>query len=279
MAGLSEPAPRRPRPSTNGWPHFPDVFEKLRPPLRPTAGDIAHVRAALKGRNKSVLLLGVTPELSEVGDRLFAVDNSARMIAEIWPGDTDRCQAILADWTDLPFEDAIFDAVIGDGSLNSAAQQVEDVFREIRRVLLPRGKAIFRTFCSPDAPEKLPSIKQEVEAGWDGNIHAIKWRIAMAISSSMGDAIVPVRTILATFDEMFPDRAHLGSLTGWSADEISTLDAYDGADHSLGFPTLKGILDLASPFFSRAVVVRSAGYPLAERCPTIIWSAARSNAF
>jgi len=260
------------------WRHFAAVFDKLGAPLRPSAGDVAHVRRAIAGRDGKVLLLGVTPELSVLGRELIAVDISPRMIAGVWPGDGDHRRAILGDWTKLPFDNSTFDAVIGDGSLNSAPEALDPLLREIRRVLSPAGTAVFRVFCSPEEPETLLSIQQDIDAGWPGNLHALKWRIAMVIAASMPDAIVPVRTILATFNQMYPDRARLAAATGWSLDEISTVDAYDGADHSLGFPTLPRMLELAAPWFRDALVLPGAGYPLAERCPTIAWSADRNPA-
>jgi SAM-dependent methyltransferase len=220
-----------------------------------------------------VLLLGVTPELSILGEELVAVDNSLRMIELVWPGDDERRRAIIGDWTELPFDDGTFDAVVGDGSLNSAPEVMEQIVREARRVLRPGGRVVFRMFCSPDEAESLHAIAEELNLGWAGNLHALKWRIAMSLAAPMPDRIVPVHAILQAFDEMFPDRAEFASRTGWSIEEIGTLDAYSGADHSLGFPTLRDILDLAAPHLDHRCVLPGAGYSLAERCPTVVWSA------
>jgi len=228
---------------------------------------------AIHGRDQRVLLLGVTPELAVLGRDLTAVDNSPRMIARIWPGDNEERRALLADWTHLPFEDASFDAVIGDGSLNSAADQAKAVLGEVSRLLAPGGKAAFRTFCSPTLPESLESIQQDVESGTAGNLHALKWRIAMALAALTEDWVVPVEAILETFNRMFPDRSALAGATGWTIGEISTLDAYDGADHGLAFPTVDQLTQLAAGLFGDAAFLPGAGYPLAERCPIIAWDA------
>lgn len=255
------------------WRNFAGVYGRLGPPLRPSPADVANVAKAIAGTDRRVLLFGVTPELSALGDELVAVDNSPRMLAAIWPGDRDGRRALLADWTRLPFEDGAFDAVIGDGSLNSAPGQVEQVLAEARRVLAPGGRAVFRAFCSPETPERLDAIRSDADGGRDGNFHALKWRIAMALAAGEADAIVPVRKILAAFDELFPDRDALAARTGWSKDAIATIDAYQQADHSLGFPTLAQLLKLGERFFGPAEVLHGAGYPLAERCPTIAWTA------
>jgi hypothetical protein len=59
------------------------------------------------------MLLGVTPQLAGLGGDLVAVDNSPKMLAQVWPGDAADRRAILADWTALPFAAGEFDAVIG----------------------------------------------------------------------------------------------------------------------------------------------------------------------
>lgn len=226
------------------------------------------MREAIGGNDGRVLLLGVTPELSVLGRELVATDNTPRMIERVWPGDNDRRRAILADWTRLPFEDGAFDSVIGDGSLNSAPEDVENILAEASRLLRSGGCAAFRTFCAPEQPESLGTIQSD--PGSSGNVHALKWRIAMALAASLPRATVPVRAILEAFNAMFPDRAALGSATGWTVDEISTLDAYEGAGHSLGFPTAAMVGDWAPPYFEEVAVISSSGYPLAERCPILV---------
>lgn len=238
--------------------------------MRASPADVGNFRRATSSGDQRVLLLGVTPELSVLGRLLTAVDNSPRMLANVWPGDDETRRAMLADWTNLPFPDGSFDAVIGDGSLNSAPDQVEEVLKEARRALAPSGKAAFRLFCSPDSPETLESIVEDIANFSIGNVHALKWRIAMALAASKPHAIVPVAEILDAFDRLFPDREALSARTGWPLDDISTLDAYIGADHSLGFPTLSAFQGVLERHFSSVDILFAAGYPLAERCPTLI---------
>jgi SAM-dependent methyltransferase len=253
----------------HGWRHFADFHSRLRPPLRPAPSDVETFRHCLAGADR-LLLLGVTPELAVLGKDLTAVDNSPRMLAAVWPGDREGRRAIVADWTDLPFADGSFDAVIGDASLNAAAEQVDEVVAEARRVVAPGGKVIFRLFCSPEVPETLESIRADLAAGWRGNLHALKWRIAMALAASKPGGILPVKDILSVFDRLFPDRARLAVETGWPEDDIATLDAYVGAGHSLGLPTLAGFRSALQRHFPDVTVAPSRGYPLAERCPVII---------
>ena len=251
------------------WRNFAGVYQRLGPPLRPSASDVDRVRQALPDKARRVLLLGVTPELSVLGRELIAVDNSPRMLADVWPGDRPDRRAMIGDWTDLPFGDCEFDAVIGDGCLNSAPEHVEPVLDEAARVIAPGGKFVFRAFCAPARAESLSAIENDPTCGGGGNFHALKWRIAMALAPSRANAAVLVSDILSAFDAMFPDRSKLASQCDWSLDDIATIDAYEGADHKLGFPTLNGFLAMLRPRFSNVRVIEAAGYPLAGRCPTI----------
>lgn len=263
--GASDSLPER------GWRNFSSVFGKLRPPLRPAPSDVDNFKLSIGGERR-VLLLGVTPELSRLGRQLTAIDNSPRMVAQVWPGDSPGRRGLVGDWTALPFADESFDAVIGDASLNAAPEQVDEVLAEVQRVLAREGNAAFRLFCAPEHPETLRDIEEDVEAGWSGNLHALKWRIAMSIAHSKPRFIVPVQEILEAFNRMFPDRGALAAATGWPLEDIGTLDAYAGADHSLGFPTLSAFRTMLERHFSKLRVLPGSGYPLAERCPVVMCS-------
>jgi SAM-dependent methyltransferase len=258
--------------TSSGWRHFnfAGLLSKLCPPLRPSPGDVENMRRAVAADGKRILLLGVTPELSILGADLTATDNDQRMIDNTWPGDRPDRRAVLADWTDLPFPSRKFDAVIGDASPNAAADQAEEIIDEAERVLAPGGTVAFRLFCSPEKPETLEFIRDDVLGGWQGNFHAMKWRIAMALAESKPRAVVPVRETLAAFNRLFPDRGALAAATGWPEEDIATVDAYMGAEHSLGFPKLSAMRALVGRHFSDISVIEAKGYPLAERCPTLV---------
>jgi SAM-dependent methyltransferase len=251
------------------WRTFASVYRRLGPPLRPSRSDVDRIAEALPAEPERLLLLGVTPELSVLGRELTAVDNSPKMLADVWPGDRSNRRAMIGDWTDLPFADSTFDAVIGDGCLNSAPDHVEQVLDEAARVISLDGRFVIRAFCAPAQPACLSAIENDPTEGGSGNFHALKWRIAMALAPSRPRAAVLVSDILAAFNAMFPDRSKLASECGWSLEDIATIDAYEGADHKLGFPTLASFVALSERSFSHVRVIEAAGYPLAERCPTI----------
>ena len=251
--------------------NFAEVYGKLRPPLRPSPIDVANLSRSISNHDKRVLLLGVTPELSVLGSKLTAVDNSPRMLArKSGRAINRRGRAILGNWTDIPFADATFDAAIGDGSLNSAPDAVDEVLAETKRVLAPGGRAAFRLFGAPEQPETLGSILDDLAAGWPGNLHALKWRIAMSLVASRPRAIVPVREILAAFNQMFPDRAALAAAMGGKrtiSRRSMPMSALTTVSDFRRFRPCYASLSAISPTVS---VVTASGYPLAERCPTVI---------
>ena len=254
-----------------GWRNFPGVYNRLAPPLRPAPSDVERMRRAISGRDDRILLLGVTPGIASLGQDMTAVEGSQAMINKLWPGDEPDRRAMVGDWTNLPFTVGQFGSVIGDGALNSSAGGIESLIGEISRILRPDGVAAQRIFASPDEREPLERVHEDAVGGRIGNVHALKWRIAMAIACPP-DYLVPVAQILKTFNAMFPDRKELAALTGWDRLEIDTLDAYVGAWHSLCFPTRGALQGLGAGRFATFRIVESDGYPLAERCPLVVWT-------
>jgi len=253
------------------WRNFPGVYNRLAPPLRPAPSDVERMRKAIASQDDEALLLGVTPGIASLGRKLVAVEGSRAMIDRLWPGDQADRKAITGDWTSLPFEAGRFGAVIGDGALNSVASGLNSLVGEIARVLRGGGIAAQRAFASPDERESLDTVRDDALGGRIGNVHALKWRIAMAIADAP-DYLVPVADILGTFNAMFPDREELAAITGWDGQEIETLDAYVGAWHSLCFPTRAALEVMGTDRFASFRLIESEGYPLAERCPLVVWT-------
>lgn len=254
------------------WSDFAAHHRRIRSPLRPSPQDVSNFQYAIRGNDSRVLLLGVTPELSGLGQNLVAADGSPRMIEQVWPGDDDNRRAILADWQSLPFGASSFHAVVGDGSLNVVADGLAALLLEIKRVLMPSGVAAFRTFCSPEIPESLDCIADDVRGGWSGNFHALKWRIAMAAAARQGSCTIPVEEIKKAFEDMFADRNALCEITGWSMSDIATIDYYDVAGYRLGFPSERNMREIARQCGFSISITQSTGYPLADRCPIIVLS-------
>src|SRR5262245_49163572 len=103
---------------SQAWSDFHRRFPLLGPPLVVLPEIVEQVAAAIDGHDHTVLLLGVTPVLSELGRSLVAVDRSAMMIEHVWPGNDARRRVVQADWRSMAPDGGPFTAVIGDGSFN-----------------------------------------------------------------------------------------------------------------------------------------------------------------
>ncbi|RVC55031.1 methyltransferase type 11, partial [Mesorhizobium sp. M00.F.Ca.ET.038.03.1.1] len=102
---------------TEHWNAIRRHWQLLGSPLRPPPEVVEAYNRELDLARSHVVMFGVTPELAGLGARMTAVDESADMIAGIWPGDTERRKAVRGDWFDPPMSDASVDALIGDGCL------------------------------------------------------------------------------------------------------------------------------------------------------------------
>lgn len=255
--------------SKAGWPDFADIYSHLRSPLRPCENDVAIMRNAISGRDSDILLLGTTPELFALSSKVIAVEGSMRMINENVPASNESRRAVRANWLALPARTASIDVVVGDGSLNSVGD-MPALLKEIERILQPGGIGVFRAFCSPESSESLDTIWDDIQRCWSGNFHALKWRVAMSLAAEETDWQVPVRNIWTAFNNLFPDRQALQSTTGWSSTDIKTIDYYEHAGHSLTFPPASRFHHMISRVFPSIQFIMPTGYPLAERCPTII---------
>lgn len=143
------------------------------------------------------------------------------------------------------------------------------MFTEAARALKSEGALVLRCFVRPDRAETLDAVATAALAGDVGSMHALEWRIAMAleVDHTFSVAVVDIR---AAFERLFPDRDRLASITGWAFQTIDTIDAYRGVATRYSFPTLAAIRTAAVPLFELGEV-RCGRYELAERCPTVLF--------
>jgi hypothetical protein len=144
------------------------------------------------------------------------------------------------------------------------------MLREAAHVLMPGGRLVARVFASPEAGESLGVVRAAVDSGEVGSVHALKWRIAMAIAHERGETNVFVREIRDQFERWFPDRAALAAALGWPREEIDTIDMYAGSDARYSFATRRQFLEIVPSEFTSARFVEAGSYELAERCPLLV---------
>ncbi len=262
------------------WPRHARQWALVGPPLRPAPEDVAIVTAeiaawtAARGRAPRALLLGVTPELATMawpaGSTLLAVDRAAAMIGAIFPraGLPVGATAMVGDWLALPRAARSFDVVVGDGCLSCLAYPAgyRAVAAELRRVLADDGLLLLRLFAAPPQPEPLAEVAAALRAGHIGSLHALKWRLAMAIQAA--DRNVRVIDIWHAFEQLVPDRAALAAATGWPLDVIGTIDAYRGSEVVYSFPTADEVRAALDETFSERAT-HTPTYELGARCLTL----------
>lgn len=252
------------------WVRYYKNWSDLTPPLRPHSEAVAAIRAHA-GHFKRVLLLGVTPELADIGSELVALDRQAEMIKYIWPGNAATRCAVQGNWRNVNFREACFDACIGDGSLNVIRypDEVFEVCAQVRRVLRPNGAFVCRVYAS-DPNDSLEKVRR---AAWHGNIrnfHAFKLRLRMAMAQETEDPNVAAASTLAVFNSWFPDRDELVSRTGWSRSHIDTVDSYHNSNATTCFVTEADWRELALRHFPRVEFFSSGSYEGASVCPIMV---------
>ena len=253
------------------WNSFQRGFFLMRPPLRPDADVVAAFRELLRDHDDPMLLLGVTPEFADLSPNLTAIDRTQPMLDFVWPGDTPRRRARVGNWLKLALPSASFASVISDGALTFPYPGLTTkVLREAANVLIRGGRFVCRVYSSPEMGETLEAVRAAFMRGEVGSIHALKWRVGMALGHERGGPNVPVSEIRDTIERWFPDRAALSADSGWPRDEIDTIDSYAGSNAVYGFATRSQFLAIVPPEFTNARFVEAGCYELAERCPLLV---------
>jgi len=253
------------------WSDIAKQWNRWTSPLRPCREDVEAIRQFLEPGDGLCLLLGVTPEFTGLSNRLVAIDNDAAMIGSLWPGNQAGRNVVRGDWLDMPFIASCFDSIIGDGSLTllSYPLQYERVFDQLSRLLKPGGKILIRLFASPELEETCAEVCEEALRGRIAGFHAFKWRLAMAVAAESHNANVGVVDIHAAFNRLLPDRNRLADATGWSHEDIATIDLYRGSPARYSYPTLAQLRQVFARRF-KETGLRQGSYELAERCPILI---------
>ena len=251
--------------SERGWSDLHRRWARSRVPLRPHALVVAKIEELLYQRPGPRLLLGVTPELAALSPATVAIDWSAAMIAQVWPGNSVTRCAVRADWADMPFADGVFAAAMGDGPLNMTRWPGDyaRIAERLRAVIRPGGRMVLRCFVSPDGKDRPEDVAAQVWSGAPMGFHAFKWRLAMAAME--GDSI-PMRRLWETFERLFPDRARLAAATGWARETIDEMDDYAVSPLQKSFPTRRQLLES----FPQGRIVETEGYEMADRCPLLV---------
>ena len=216
------------------------------------------------------LLLGVTPEIAAMpwpaGTLLLAVDRSQAMIRGVWPGAAFGQLAVCARWRVLPLADGRQDIVLGDGCFSAVTfDEYAALANSLHRALQRRGLVLMRFFTRPERPETPAHVFAELHAGGIGSFHAFKWRLAMALHTSL-DAGVRLADIWDAWHAAVPRPEEVAQSRGWPLPVVLTIDDFRGVSERYTFPTLSEARAAMAGGFEE-VSCDFPGYELGERCP------------
>ncbi|MCX7168422.1 MAG: class I SAM-dependent methyltransferase [Rhodocyclales bacterium] len=266
------------------WRTLAGGWNLLGSPLRPCAEDVCAFGEMLTAETdlfrtaerKRVWLLGITPEIAAASWLqdldLLAVEHARAMIEAVWAGDTDRRQAICANWLHAPFADESFDLVIGDGCLTVVdfPDGLSRLLASVHRCLRQDGSLMLRLFCRPDVAETPDAVIAALHSGAIGNFHAFKWRLAMAVQGIADAPDVAVDAVWQAWNEARIDARELAEVRGWRLAQVGTIEFYRGSSARYSFMRF----DEAIRHLQRAgfdlVATRTGSYELAERCPRVL---------
>ncbi|MEZ5710400.1 MAG: class I SAM-dependent methyltransferase [Blastomonas sp.] len=225
---------------------------------------------ALPSGDAPVLLLGVTPELSEIVRPLIAMDWGWDMIGRAWVGNGPDRNVVCADWLTLPLDDHSVRAAIGDACLSILEYPLglERLIEQLCRAVVPGGRIVLRCFATGEPMPGRDAVRTMAMAGTLG-FHQFKLMFNMATVAESGSMNMACPQLLESFNGWFSDRAALSRASGWSLETIAEYDAYHSSPYVHCFPTRSQLTDLV-PTDLPVRFVETCGYPGAEYCPLLI---------
>ena len=258
--------------SNNHWHGLFRAWSDLPTPVRVGAGVIAGIKNEVAAVRGPILLLGMTSGLFDAGTDITAVDGSADLVRDLWPGNTPMRRAVVADWLRLPFAPDSFAACVGDGSLISFdyPDRLRSVFNSVADCLKPGGRFACRMFLAPEAGGTIADLKVALDQGRPPAFQHFKLCFAAAIGTESGNPNVFVAQIPEIFDAHFSDRSKLAAATGWDLGEIDTIDLYRKSDATYAFPTRRQTLSVIPTSFRNVSFVPVADHPLGTRWPILV---------
>jgi len=250
--------------SKTHWASRSQHWGKIGPPLVPNH-EVIDAFTALIPTDKSILLLGVTPQIANAYTHVTAVDFSPPMIERVWPGDNETKTAIEDNWLTVGLDDNQFEGLLGDGSINMVGypHEIKFMFERSYRWLKPDGRFAMRFFTRP---AKAVTREQLIKEGLNPTMSFSAYRrlLPMYIADKEGSCIRSSR-MLEVFDELFPDR----SVLKWDPEHISSVDSYRGTTTTSWFPTRQEILDFVHPDAKDVRFVDVGTYEIANTCPIL----------
>ena len=261
--------------------HFTRIaarWSHVGPPLRPSPDETAVVQrvASRLDAGARVVVLGLTPEIIgcewPTGVKLSAVDHSPKMIEALWPPERGpaNAEAILADWCAMPVAPGTADLVAGDGCyvVLPFPHGYDALSRSISHVLKPGATCVIRVFLRPDRPESVVDIARAVGAGEVGSVHALKLRLLAALHGASGAGTL-LDDVGKAWKTMPPLPSTRSGKPGWTQEEITGIESYNGMTARYYLPTIAEFRQSAGAYFDE-IECAFGSHELGERCPTLV---------
>ena len=240
------------------------------------ATQVAALKKAQAGKTLNALLLGVTPEYAllpwPAGTVFTAVDQSADMIAKVWPSKhlPHSFKALAGQWTTLPLASGTVDLAMGDGISTVLPHWsfMDTILAELHRVCAPRATVILRLFVKPDTPDSLAQLMADLESGHLQGFHAFKLRLLMLLQENLHDGVKP-RQAWRAWHQLQTQHAACIAARQWPAAVMNTIEAYAQSDDTYWFPTMNQALASIEKYFTPRQIQHS-DVELGSRCPLYV---------
>lgn len=219
------------------------------PPLRISASELEiytesanpWLTAAAPAR---VLVMGATPDFFHMpwppGTDLLAVDHSAAMLCDIWPG--SESQTLRQDWSHMDVPDASRDVVLCDGGLTffQPVEALPALAENLGRIIAPGGVFIVRLFVDAEIRETPTEIFTELMDGKIPNCSELKVRLWFAMNAAAGQG-VSLHDVWRRYREAIPDPGAVARNIPWPSSEWLSMEAYKNTDEVYYFPSVDAV--------------------------------------
>ena len=105
------------------------------------------------------------------------------------------------------------------------------------------------------------------------NFNAFKWMMFMCYAEE-SHSKVKLTNILKLFNQLFPDREVVSKNTGWSINDINTIDLYKDTDWEVIVMNKKEWLETIPKDANNVKFTYQDDYDLAELCPVLSYGKA-----
>jgi SAM-dependent methyltransferase len=258
--------------STDHWRSLFRAWSTLPTPVRVASEVIDGIKAEVADVRGPILLLGMTSGLLDAAADVTAIDQSSRLVGDLWPGNGPGRNAVIGDWLRLPFAPGSFAACIGDGSLISFdyPDKLRLLFNGVAGCLKPGGRFSCRVFLAPDKPETIAELKAAIDQQQRSSFQHFKFKLAMALGAEQGSPNIRIAQVPGVFDSHFPDRGKLAAVTGWDRSEIDTIDVYRGSNATYAFPTMDQLISVIPAGFRNPHFVPVPNHPMGLQWPILV---------